>query len=489
MNLFFRSTIVCLMLTVHLCCSAADQHRLEDSINAYKHTDYSKSIEFAEQLKELAQEQHNDTLLAEAILAKGVSTYLAGKHDEALQLYLEAVQLFSAIPYASGLAMTYNEMGILYQKQNKSAKARQLLNDALTILQQSENDEVKATSHNNLGLIFDAENKTDSAEFHFKKALTIYTAAGNALGMSYSLDYLSGIYVKTRRYEEAASFLQQSLTIRRQLNDKTGIAIALNNLGELYFTQSDYDKALAYFEAAGDSARNLNFIDLEAHTFKMRAELFEKTGDYKNAYQAFQQYNLLSRKISDEKRIKNIEEFEAKYESGKKEKEIIQQKLQLSKRTTLIISLCALLVISIFSFYLIYNRYKSKQEKKLQQELLEAEERRTKAMLESEENERQRLARELHDGVGQLLTATKLNLNTLSGSLTAAGDLKNFSNSLEILDDSIREIRNISHNMMPSVLIKYGLIQAINDFVQKISQTKQLDIEFEVIDFQESSDR
>lgn len=458
---------------------------LQDSLDYYKQTNYSKSIEIGLRLKNIAQHQKNDTLLANTTLSIGIATYLAGKHDEALKLYLESIQLFSSIHLPSGVARAYNELGILYMKQRKYAKAKQVLYEAISILKSADTEEIKATSHNNLGLVYEYEKKLDSAEYHLKKAYSIYEKSNNLLGMSYSLDYLSGIYIKSDKLNEAKLNLEKSLAIRQQLQDKTGIAIALNNLGEVALTQQNYAEALKFFTAAGDSARLLKFIDLEAHTYKMKAELYEKLNDYKHAFQAFQKYNEIQTIIADEKRIKNIEEFEAKYETGKKEKEIIQQKLQLSKRRNLLISLVALLIFTLFSFYSIYTRYKNKQEKLLQEELLKAEEKRAKAILESEENERQRLARELHDGIGQLLTATKLNLNTLSESITAENDKKNFENSLEILDDSIREIRVISHNMMPAVLMQSGLIRAVEDFIQKINQTKKITIHFEASGLEE----
>lgn len=463
------------------------KHPLLDSADHYKLSDYKRSISFAQQVESAAKATGNDTLKAESILIQGIATYLAGKHDEALKYYLNALKLFSSIHYNTGIARTYNELGILYRKQNKPESSKQVLSEALRLMNASVNPEITATSRNNLGLVYEEENNIDSAEYCYQKAYEIYKRTNNQLGMAYALDYLSGIYARTERFDEAEHDLRQSLEIRQQLNDKTGVAIAINNLGELFFAKKDYKKALEYFKSAFDSAEVLHFIDLQANVLNMQAAVYQKTGDYKSAYEALRQYNTIHKKILDEKRLKNIEEFEAKYDSEKKENEITRQKLQLIQRKNISITLIGILLFALFSFYFIYNRYKQRQEKRLQLELLKETEKRSQAILESEENERQRLARELHDGVGQLLTATKLHLNTLSNSFPAAsGQKSGLDNSMNMLDESIREIRSISHNMVPDMLQKSGLENAVQDFVSKFNQTGKTALEWECVGWKES---
>ncbi len=467
--------------------SAEIGHPLLDSADHYKFSDYKKSIAFAQQVEFSAKTNRNDTLAAESILIQGVATYLAGKHDEALGFYLKALKLFSAVKSNTGIAKTYNELGILYRKQNKPTLSKRVLFEAIRLTDATANSDISATSNNNLGLVYEAENNIDSAEYCYTRAFVLYKRTNNRLGMAYALDYLSGIYARTERFDEAERDLRQSLEIRQQLNDKTGVAIAINNLGELFFAKKDYANALHYFKSAFDTAEALHFIDLQANTLQMQAAVYQSTGDYKNAYDALQRYTILNKKVLDEKRLKNIEEFEAQYESEKKENEITRQKLQLSKRRNILITLSGILVVALFSFYFIYNRYRQQQEIRLQLELVKEAEKRSLAILESEENERQRLARELHDGVGQLLTATKMQLNTFSNAFdNTSGQKTGLDNSLNMLDESIREIRSISHNMVPDLLQKKGLEHAIADFVSKINQTKKVTLEWECIGWEEN---
>ena len=104
---------------------------------------------------------------------------------------------------------------------------------------------------------------------------------------------------------------------------------------------------------------------------------------------------------------------------------------------------------------------------------------RTQAVLEAEERERIRIARDLHDGIGQMLAAARMTLgNYLSQKKI---DVIEIQNSLDLLEDSIREVREISHNMMPGTLTKFGLSSALKQFVNKINALGTLKVELQVV--------
>jgi two-component system NarL family sensor kinase len=463
-------------------------YSLLDSAEKYSFLDYDKSKKFAIVAYQIALKNKNDTLRGRAILRIGIENYLEGKHDIALKKYYNAEKIFQSINDKNGIAQTYNEMGVLYVRQNKITNAKQVLIKALELAVNSQKKEIFANAYNNLGLAYEAESKNDSAEYCFKNALQIYQNINDKFGASYSLDYLSSIYLKEKRYSESEQALLKSLQIKQIINDRTGIAIAINNLGELYLDEQNYPSALKMFKEAQDSAKLLKYLDLEMHTLKMQATVYENLNDFKNALYTTQQFSELNKKIQDDKRLKNIEEFQTKYNVDKKENEIIQQKLKLSRRNILLFSLIIILLFAFLSFYLFYNRKKLQQEKLLQGQIILDEQKRRKAIIEAEENEKERIARELHDGVGQLITAARLDLsNTINNDEIPLEQNKRLKNLLSLLDDSIYEIRNISHNMVPDILLKSGLEKAVDNFTNKINRHQKITISFECIRFQENS--
>jgi len=106
------------------------------------------------------------------------------------------------------------------------------------------------------------------------------------------------------------------------------------------------------------------------------------------------------------------------------------------------------------------------------------------AMLAGEEKERTRLARDLHDGLGGLLSSTKLGLSSISDGATEQPSVKNgITRSIELLDDAVDELRRLAHNLMPDLIVKYGLEEALKDYAARMSQPNCL-VECEFIQFE-----
>jgi len=147
----------------------------------------------------------------------------------------------------------------------------------------------------------------------------------------------------------------------------------------------------------------------------------------------------------------------------------------------LIGSAVTILIISLLS----YRNYKQKQ--KLQQQRineLETEKKlaATDAVLKGEEQERTRLAKDLHDGLGGMLSGIKYSFQTMKGNLIMTPDNQQaFERSMDMLDSSIQEMRRVAHNMMPEALVKFGLDTALNDFCNDINQSGALQITYQSI--------
>ncbi len=106
----------------------------------------------------------------------------------------------------------------------------------------------------------------------------------------------------------------------------------------------------------------------------------------------------------------------------------------------------------------------------------------TEAVLKGEEQERTRLAKDLHDGLGGMLSGIKFSLNNMKGNLIMTHDnAQAFERSIDMLDSSIREMRRVAHNMMPEVLIRYGLNDAVKEFCSEIDQSGVVHINYQSV--------
>ena len=180
----------------------------------------------------------------------------------------------------------------------------------------------------------------------------------------------------------------------------------------------------------------------------------------------------------------NIAEMKAKYEIEKSEHEIAflnqqnemkglqLQTARIRQRNSLLIAgFMLLVVLSAMAFWLVKSRYKSKMRLEHEKRLIQKEA--FAAIINAEENERKRIAMELHDGLGQLLSAAKLNISVLEDT-NSEEDRLAVDNAENLIDQAIADLRNISHNLMPSALIRLGLIPAIHDMADKINSGRKV---------------
>lgn len=182
--------------------------------------------------------------------------------------------------------------------------------------------------------------------------------------------------------------------------------------------------------------------------------------------------------------------MDAVFESENKEKKITVleqqeelQQLRLRQKNIfnyiLMAGVTTLMIISLLS----YRNYKQKQ--KLQQlriNELETEKQltATEAVLKGEEQERTRLAKDLHDGLGGLLSGVKFSLSNMKDKLLITPDnMAVFERSLDMIDTSIKELRRVAHNMMPEILTKFGLDEAVKEYCNTINATKLLRVKYQ----------
>ncbi len=210
--------------------------------------------------------------------------------------------------------------------------------------------------------------------------------------------------------------------------------------------------------------------------------------DFQKAYEYKVLFSIASDSILNERMTGQIAEMQTKFETEKKEVENLAlrrktevQNLQLEnesqkRRSQLFVSL-SLFILTMLSFLLIYNRRKHKQKIIHTAELAEAEKIRFRDVFEAEEKERVRIAQDLHDGLGQLLSTARLNVAGFE-DLFSENDKPDLDRSLKIIDEACNEVRSISHNLMPSALIRLGLIPAVKEVVDNINSAKTIKIEF-----------
>jgi two-component system, NarL family, sensor kinase len=478
-----RYTTITILLILNTCSflSAQTTQDLVDSANNNRLKDYSKTIAFATAAYKQATQKKQYSLIAESAFRLGTGYYLAGKFDTALHWYFEAEQGYSNLKDTAGLCKLYTEMSVFYVKRKKFSEANEISNKAIQYAILSKDSALLSPALNDRGLMFLDQGMNDSAITFFQYSYNLCKELGDKVGMAYSRDYTASALVEKKDFVLAHKYMSESIELRKGAGDNTGEAIAINNLGELYKMEKKPKEAIPYFLEAVKKAHDMNFLDLEVYASNMLSEAYAEIGDYKKAYEAQQVSEKLNEKILSEKSIKAIEESQTAYKTKEKEAEnkILEQKNEtqaalLSKNKILLYAIILVSLLSLGLFYLLYNRYKLRQRAVFKEAMFEEQKMRAQGIMDAEENERQRLARELHDGVGQLLSAARRKIQMMQPdeqTLPLKPD-----DPLKLLDDSIKEVRDLSHSMMPPSLLNKDLKQAVEEFVGRISHSDTLSI-------------
>ena len=477
----YASIFVLLVLTSCFGAHAQTTRQLIDSARFYKSSNYTKVIAFAAAAYKQANTNKQPALAGESAMMQGEGNYLAGNYKDALRWYFESEKIYGNINDMAGLAELYGEMCVFYVKNKAFKQADTVSNKAISYSIATKNNAQLATSVNNRGVMFMDEEKTDSAITCFRSSYSQYKKLKDKVGMAYSLDYLSSALSEKGLYQKALKAMNESKLLRQGMGDKTGEAVAVNNIGEVYLKEKKPVEAAPYFIGAIARAHALNFPDLEIYSYGMLAQTYQQQGKYKEAYQAQTKYVELNQKFEQAKNTKALQELQTRYETTKKEQEnrLLKdennaQLIKLSRNRIGIYALLAITVLLVILFYLLYNKYKLKQQARFNEAMLGEQRLRAQGILEAEENERQRLAMELHDGVGQMLSAARrqVELNNITGADEEA---------LKMLDDSISELRGISHSMVPPSILNKNFKQAVEEFIGRMNSDGSIAISIDWI--------
>jgi signal transduction histidine kinase len=327
---------------------------------------------------------------------------------------------------------------------------------------------------NESGVVFEYREDYNEAIRRYSASKDLAERINDRLSISYSLSNIAGVYVTQKKYDEAEKNLLQALNIRQNLGDSFAIALTYSDLGTAMNAKGDYAKATGYLNESNRLAEKIHYAELQANNYNELADAAARQLDYKKALEYFQKRTTLRDSLFSTERTKQIEELNTKYQTVKKEQIIDQQHNRIVRQNFIFLGLAGLaLMIGLLSWSQ-YKRYKLKKETQLKTEVMKQQELATKAVIEAEEEERQRIARDLHDGVGQMMSAAKMNLSAFESEIefNSEDQKRSFEKIIHLVDDSCKEIRHVSHNMMPNVLLKNSLASAMHDFIDKIDKKK-----------------
>ncbi|UNY97250.1 histidine kinase [Zhouia spongiae] len=428
---------------------------------------------------------------------------------------------------------------IAVQKQRKDddrGHVDVLLNKAIPLAEKAKDSATMAFEYSAVGVSFMNMSQYEKAVPYFNNAINILrhkpsqqprlvTAYGRA----------AENYIELNKFPEARAALDSLHAILAPYPDSEHHSLYYMGEGMYYHKLEAYDKAINYFDMGIRSAngtlkdyriQELNFQKVKTQvaaekyndarqlliklmndpevmdfygnrieTYDNLAKVYAGLGNMKEAYHWQKEYTILNDSLNDSKLKKDVNALEQKYNNAEKEKRIARLEAEnkialLSARNNRLINwlLGVISVSLLITVILSYSNYKKNkklavekensyqaqvQKLKQEQQLVSVQ-----AMLKGEERERKRMAQDLHDGLGGILAGVRMNLSEVESKVT-----QTFQNEIDKIitnvDISLRELRRIAHNLMPETLLRFGLVNALDDLC-KSYQAPGINIEFQV---------
>ncbi|RYY58028.1 MAG: tetratricopeptide repeat protein [Chitinophagaceae bacterium] len=312
-------------------------------------------------------------------------------------------------------------------------------------------------------------------------ALMITRLRGN-FAISHGKDYTSGITL----YEKA-------LGLARALEDRAEISSALQQLGAAWISNGNPAKAIPILRQAYDSSLAGKQLNLQLKTATGLGEAYRATGNEGEANRFLSEAIRLQSTIYDDEKTKELNFLEAIYQGEKREKEITalklsgaEKELSIVKRNRMLITGGAVALAIVLLLLLLYRNSRQKsaiaeKEQQVQAEQIRFLERQQQvvslqSMINGQETERTRMARDLHDGLGGLFSTIRMHFSTLQHEHPDLKTYPLFNSSYSMVNTAAEEVRRIAHNMMPEVLIRIGLVPAVQELCNSISAGKLLTV-------------
>lgn len=416
--------------------------------------------------------------LAKSYLVLGDIYRRTGKKGDATNAYLETVRIAERQKTPYLIASGYRGLGITYVLEQDYQKAFSYFYRAIGINKKINHKLNLSANYTNLGIVFLRLKQYDKSLAAHQQALKLALELKNQSRISFVYNDIGATSLYKGDYATAIYYLQKSIAIREQIHEMNEIAYTYNYLGEVYNKMGNFALAEKWIQKALATAIEINNNKQHYEALESLSDFYASNKKYNEAYTYLSKYKVYRDSIANIERKEAIDELITRYETEKKEEQIkilnqksTIQKLQLKQKNVVILVIISVLIFGAILAYLFYSRKQLKAKAILQQEINKQQDLAARAVLDAEERERRRIAGDLHDGVGQLLSASLMNLNGLFKKLNLSSDQAlQAEQSLALVNESYDEMRSISHQMMPNALIKSGLASAIKEFLSKIDQ-------------------
>jgi two-component system NarL family sensor kinase len=453
---------------------------------------YRRASNLLKESLEIRKQLNDSPGIASSYNKLGIIDQKQGRLKEALEHQISALKIYQKLGQDKWIGYSLNNIAIILQNLGNLEKSLDYHQKALGYRIKLKDQAGEASSYGNMANIFIRMKDTISAISYYEKAIELARKTKEEELISANISNISNIYMGQKNYSKALKLYSESLEIRERLGDSKGISSTLARMGMVYTETGQYKEAAQAFNRSLKLAKSISVIEEELSALLGLAKLKALTNQLDSSFIMMKTYIAAKDSVYDARIKQQILDVQSQYETDKLEqdlelvkKEKENTEIKLSQRKTelwlLIFVMISITGAAIFLFY----RHQSRQKAAANAERISEQETRMSAVFQAQEEERRRIAKELHDGIGQTISAIKMNYQSLSGKAVEKELAPDFEKIGKMLENAGAEVRIISHQMLPKELEQFGLVPAVEGMLSLNLENAPLKYQFEHSGFTE----
>lgn len=456
--------------------------------------EFDKAIQSFKEAIKIRQKIKDDKGIVDTKVNIAVVYVKKAKYEEAVNLFLEAAHDYDKMDNQYQVARQNANVAVVYSRIKNHLLALKYTLIAIKVLEKLQDRSTLALIYNNAGAHYMDLGDYKNALVYYEKALDMHADLENEIGVATSYNNIGSVYNFQKKFSKSIDYFHKALALKIKNNETNTLPVTYYNLGSSFIGLKNVDSSLYYLKIAEELSKPKGMNKELADIYKAYADVYEIQNDFKKAFAYFKLHKQFADSTLDSDIGNKIVELEAIYQNNKKELEnkrltIKNQKERIQRlkaenesarksRMLLVFVFAGVLVISLLLLY--FQQRKRKMDQLHNQKILAEREKGLEAVITATEEERKRIAKDLHDGVGQQMTGLKMAWQKLSAEIHTQSpeQYTRLVDITKVLDDASADVRSISHQMMPRVLTEMGLVPALEDMLAKVFKYSDIKYEF-----------
>lgn len=430
-------------------------------------TAYTNSlIEIEQQLKNT----NDSSEIINLYLKAGKIYFAKGDFVNAQKQFFQALRIAEKRNDETSQGRAYSNIAASYMETGKYAEAEKYVLKAIAVFSKKQYYQELGNAYNSLANVYYMQERDSLALRHYRESIRYRKLANDSLGLFATLKNLGAIYYHMGDTLKAIDLMEQAVQYLTEKDDSVRWFSAFMTLGEAYVYAGFLEKGKKNLDKAASYISSVkSYHKLDDYHYALYRYYYNK-GDYQQAFEEYIKYEAYKDSVENVEKSKQLHELNVQYETEKKETLLKHQQQLLDKERHTRRLYAVVFIVLLLAAFLLFLIYRIRQRQKTDLLLQQQNEKTIREIFNAEQKERIRIARDLHDSIGQKLAVMKM-------LLPQSADRPELEKVAAYLDETATEVRNISHNLIPEIL-NFGLVKAIEGLADRISSTEKIKVNF-----------